>query len=324
MGSPVFRYLIFSVLMVNAPQALFASESPSCADKSVAAGAVRTREDIQAFVQCAYEYTQEVGAEAAGQAFNQDERWVSGPIYVFVAVGTPGDERLAVFPPAPVRAGRRLGPLVDVFGNEFFREGARIVGGFGEGWLYYSFPNPVTGQDEPKASYIKSIDWDGTSAAIGAGVYLSDIPGTCQREEVNAKRLAEEPSDVRLQAFVRCAAMELESMGYFGTVSLSSDPRWRQDSIYLFGVDANGTTLFSGDPYRRGGRAAGGSDSELTSLSDRDDLSVADAFGETFLYYRVRNPATGTEQRKVVFVKRAMVYGLPILIGSGYYLEDDE
>ena len=304
------------------PHAFATADDLSCADKSVAAGAVRTRDDIRAFVQCAYEYTLEVGTEAARRAFNEEERWKSGPIYVFVAVGTPGDERLVVFPPAPLREGLQLGPLVDVFGNEFFREGARIVGDFGEGWLYYSFSNPVTGRDEPKASYIKSIDWGGTAAAIGAGVYLSDIPVTCLRDEVNALRLAAEPSDERLQEFVRCAAMELETMGYFGSVGLSSDPRWRQDSIYLFGVDANGNTLFSGDPYRRGGWASGGADSELTSLGDRDDLSVAVAFGETFLYYRARNPATGLDQRKVVFVKRVVVYGLPILIGSGYFLEE--
>ncbi len=324
MNHPLRCFLVPMAFLVAAPLAFGSNEALSCADKSVAAGAVRTREDIQAFVQCAYEYAQEAGAEAARRAFNEEERWKSGPIYVFVAVGTPGDERLAVFPPAPVREDRQLGPLVDVFGNEFFREGARIVGGFGEGWLYYSFSNPVTGRDEPKASYIKSIDWDGADAAIGAGVYLSDIPGTCPRDEVNAMRLAAEPSNERLRAFVRCAALELESMGYFGSVTLSSDPRWRQDSIYLFGVDADGNTLFSSDPYRRGAWALGGADSELTSLGDRDDLSVAEAFGETFLYYRARNPATGTEQRKVVFAKRVVVHGLPILIGSGYYLEDDE
>ena len=118
--------------------------------------------------------------------------------------------------------------------------------------------------------------------------------------------------------------MELENMGYFASVSLSWDPRWRRDSIYVFGVDGNGNTLFSGDPYRRGGWTSGGQDSELTSLSDRDDLSVANAFGENFLYYESRNPSTGMQQRKVVFVKRVVTYGLPILIGSGYYLNDPE
>ncbi len=49
--------------------------------------------------------------------------------------------------------------------------------------------------------------------------------------------------------------------------------------------------------------------------------SVGDAFGETFLYYSTRNPASGMMQRKVTFVKRVVAYGLPILVGAGYYLD---
>ena len=94
-------------------------------------------------------------------------------------------------------------------------------------------------------------------AAIGAGIYRRDIPGTCESEEVNARGLEATPSNERLQEFVRCAAMELESQGYFALRALSSDPRWRNGSIYLFGLDTYGNALFSG---------------------------VGDAFGETFLY----------------------------------------
>ena len=50
-------------------------------------------------------------------------------------------------------------------------------------------------------------------------------------------------------------------------------------------------------------------------------VAVGDAFGETFFYYTARNPATGRLQRKVTFVKRVVVYGLPILLASGYYLD---
>ena len=62
----------------------------------------------------------------------------------------------------------------------------------GEGWIYYAFTNPATGLDEPKASYVKSIDWDGIPAAIGSGIYRRDLPGTCRREEVNAAVLGME------------------------------------------------------------------------------------------------------------------------------------
>ena len=192
---------------------------------------------------------------------------------------------------------------------------------FGAGWLYYSNINPATDREEPKASYVKSIDWDGIPAAIAAGIYRRDIPGTCDSEEVNAMGLEDDPSSERLQEFVRCAAMELESQGYFATRALSSDPRWRSSSIYLFGLDTYGNALFNGDPYSQlyGVIAPELNDHTGGPFGGRDVVSVGDAFGETFLYYSTRNPVTGMMQRKVTFVKRVMSYGLPILIGVGYY-----
>ena len=163
----------------------------------------------------------------------------------------------------------------------------RILSTVGEGWIYYAFSNPATGREEPKASYVKSIDWDGTPAAIGSGIYRRDIPGACKSEEVNAMGIETDPSDERLQEFVRCAAMELESKGYFATITLATDPRWRNGSIYLFGLDTYGGTLFSGDPDS--GQPGAG----ISKLNDhmdgpfggRDVVSVGDAFGETLLYY---------------------------------------
>ena len=322
-------FLIPSILVCTAAPALVAqggAELPPCADRSITASAVRTTEDVQAFVQCAYEFVQEMGFEEARRAFNEDERWKNGPIYIFVSEATRMSDqaRLFVFPPARSREGSSLGLLIDAFGNDYYKEQHRIVSSFGAGWLYYSFTNPATGRDEPKASYIKSIDWEGNLAAIGAGIYRRDIPGTCESEEVNALALEATPSNERLQEFVRCAAMELESQGYFATRALSSDPRWRNGSIYLFGLDTYGYTLFSGDPYSQwyGLIAPELNDHMGGPFGGRDVVSVGDAFGETFLYYSTRNPASGMMQRKVTFVKRVVAYGLPILVAAGYYLDE--
>ena len=190
-----------------------------------------------------------------------------------------------------------------------------------EGWIYYSITNPATDREEPKASYVKSIDWDGTPAAIGAGIYQRDIPGTCWSEEVNAMLLDDDPSNERLKEFVRCAAMELEMKGYFAINTLTTEPRWKHGSIYLFAIDTYGYTLFSGDSYSQPDDIM----SELVGpVEDQDLVSVADAFGESFLYYTKRNPSSEMEERKVSFVKRVVSFGLPILIGAGYYLEDME
>ncbi len=296
------------------------AEVVTCADHSIVASAVRTPEDVQAFVQCAYEYVRAKGFGEARRAFHEDERWKHGPIYIFVSEVTPMTEmaRAFVFPPDPSGEGEPWGLLIDVYGNDIIREVIRVVDSVGEGWIYYSITNPATGRDEPKNSYVKSIDWDGTPAAIGAGIYRRDIPGTCNSEEVNAMLLDSDPSNERLKEFVRCAAMELEMKGYFAINTLTTEPRWKHGSIYLFAIDTYGYTLFSGDPYSPGSGV-----SELKGTVEEHDLvSVADAFGESFLYYTKRNPASAMEERKVTFVKRIVSFGLPILIGAGYYLDE--
>ena len=317
--------LILFTFLFHAP-VLGGDEPLSCANKSIVASAVHTPEDVKSFVQCAYEFVQEMGFEEARRAFHEDKRWRSGPIYIFVSEATPLSDqaRLFVFPPDRPREGSSLGLLIDAFGNDYYKEQHRIVSIFGEGWLYYSFTNPATGRDELKATYIKGIDWEGNPAAIGAGVYRRDLPGTCESEEVHALGLEADPSPLRLKEFVRCAAMEFESEGYFATRALSSDPRWRSRSIYVFGLDTHGNALFSGDPYSSQGW--GILAPELNDYLDgpfggRDVVSVGDTFGESFLYYSARNPATGMLQRKVAFVKRVVAFGLPILVGSGYYLD---
>ena len=324
-----YQALFFLILLpllaaAPAPASHPGARALSCADRSVSARAVRTTQDVQAFVQCAYEFVQEAGFEEARRAFHEDERWRSGPIYIFVSEVTAMTDqtRSLVFPPDPSREGTTFGQLLlDAFGNNYYQERYRILSSVGEGWIYYAFTNPATGRDEPKASYVKSLDWDGIPAAIGSGIYRRDIPGSCESEEVNAMVLEADRSDERLQEFVRCAAMEMETKGYFATITLASDPRWKHGSIYLFGLDTYGNALFSGDPDS--GQPGAGV-SELNDMMDgpfggRDVVSVGDAFGETLLYYTARNPANGEMQRKVTFVKRVVVFGLPVLIGAGYY-----
>ena len=297
-------------------QAVGAGDPVSCDEKTVVASAVRTADDIQAFVQCAYELVQDVGFAEAYRAFHEDARWRSGPIYVFVAEVTPTTDmsRALVHPFRPEREGVPWGALIDRFGNDYFVELYRLLSNVSTGWIYYSFTNPATGRDEPKASYLISLDWDGTPAAIGAGVYRRDIPGTCVSAEVNAQQLEEDLSPERLQEFVRCAALEFAEKGAFA-LSLPTQPRWRSNSIYLFGVDMSGDTLFSGEDGLR-------VSSELNFSEAHDAVSPAAAFGESFLYYSAPNPFTGQAQRKVTFVKRVVSYGLPLLIGAGYYLDE--
>ena len=328
-GAPLLRQLlpIAAVLLAGVPAPPAAAQSVTCADRPVMAGAVSTRADIQSFVQCAYEHVSEVGFEAAHTAFKEEPRWKSGSMYVFVAeVTTQSDQaRVFVFPPDPAREIGPFGAVIDAWGNDVFREYHRLATGFGEGWVYYSFTDPATGDDAPKVSYVKRMQWNGVDTVIGAGLYSRDLPGTCGPEEVNATLLDAEGGNERLAEFVRCAALELEPLGYNGAQAMIGEHRWRSGSIYLFAMDTYGNVLFNGDPYHRW---FGASAPELNTDPDGqflgyDIIRTSNAFGEAFLAYRARNPATGSTENKVAFVKRVVAYGMPMLLASGYYPSEE-
>ena len=299
-------------------QAGRAATAPGCADNFVTAAGIRTQGDVEAFVRCAAEYVTEHGEEEARRAFNEDARWKSGPTYVFVdALRSSGAEAESyVFPPDPSMEGSAWSPLVDAYGTDYFYELDRILSIADSGWIYYNYTNPDSGNWQPKSSYVMEIDWNGDRATIGAGIYARDLPGTCEPGEVNAARLAADPSDGALQEFVRCAALVVESSGYFAGPVLSRDSRWSHGPIYIFGVNAEtGTIEFSGN---EASFAASGRIPELL-FEGRDMITATASFGESFWYYTGNNPSTGEDAAKVSFVRLVRAQGVQLLVGAGYY-----
>ncbi len=299
-----------------------ADSKPTCSDNRVTAPGIRTRRDVEAFVRCAAEYLAEHGPEAARSAFHQDGRWKHGPYYLFVDRIMQSGE--APLPHIALHAGNPslegTSPLlIDNFGTDYFHELNRIMSFVDEGWIHYAFTNFETDRSEPKSSYIIEVDWEGHRAVVGAGVYERDLPGNCSSAEVHAAGLETAPGPDRLKAFVRCAALQLESYSLFAMRRLSADPRWRQGSIYLFAQDSPDNELFSG------ASEAGLPVLELQPFAGTADggpnvMKAAETFGETFAYYRAVNPTTEMEGNKVVFLKRVVVRGIPTLIGAGYYV----
>ena len=309
---------------------LFAGNArAACADRSISASAVRTPQDIKAFVLCANEFLGEVGFDAAYDAFHNDSRWRSGPIYVFVTELIPDGTKArsllhAGKPSRETTHPSMLGDRIDQFGTDIIPEGVRIINTNGSGFWYYGFVNPATGNAEPKVSFIVPVDWRGTPAFMGAGIYRRDFPGACHSDAVNASVLDMEPSDDRLEEFVRCASYILEREGYFATTQFTRDPRWRSGSIYLFGIDTMGNQVFSGRSIKVNGVAVrewASSGTPMDQFGGRDMPAVVDTFGESYLYYRTFDPAGGAYSRKVSFVKRVTAAGVPILLGAGYYLD---
>ena len=96
---------------------------------------------------------------------------------------------------------------------------------------------------------------------------------------------------------------------------LSSDPRWKQGPIYIFGINAEtGMVEFSGNPASF---ATSGRIPELL-FDGRDAIEASALFGESFWYYTFNNPATGEVEPEAAFYKLVRAQGVPLLVGSGY------
>ena len=300
-----------------------AEAASTCDEASVHASQISSREDVRTLAQCAQEYVRDNGIDEAYRAFHEDARWRSGQFYVYVNALAGGGSGLRniVFPPDPSREGNVWVPAPDRFGPGF-GDDPDLVAEYGGGWLYYDNRNPATGRIEPKATYALPIDWDGTDAFVAVGFSESDIPGACLPDVVNATVLARAPTEDSLRAFVRCAAREMETKGLFAMGNLAGSARWRDGSIYLFGIDSSGKQLFTGNPLvAKGAPVLEWGFDPKALFGDRDVAGVARTFGETPLYYRALNPLSGALQRKISVVKSVSAQGKPVLLGAGYYLD---
>ena len=130
-------------------------------------------------------------------------------------------------------------------------------------------------------------------------------------KHVNAAALAADPSDETLREFVRCAAMRVESLGYFAGPILSRDARWRSGSIYVFVISTISADL------ECSGSARGFAESEGVHerFDGRDAVGIGAAFGEAFWYYDFANSAAGHVELKTSIVKRAVVRGVRCSLG---------
>ncbi len=301
----------------------------NCADRNIAASEVKTLEGTQSFVECAAAYLAEHGPAEARRAFNEDPRWKHGATYVFVdGIAESGvDSRTFVYPPDPSREGRFWGEAIDDFGTDLFYEIYRMTSVVDSGWVYYSFPNPATGRNVPKASYVIEVDWNGYPAVIGTGLYARDWPGTCNSDEVSADVLTADPNPETLREFVRCAAAMVESEGYVAKQELEGDPRWADGTNYAYVLDTMGNQVISGNRFRVNGNALHEWRSgapRTDQFGGRDMVDVGHSFGESYIYYLAHNPRTGGVEPKIGFLKRVVAHGVPLLVGAGYFVDSGQ
>lgn len=213
--------------------------------------------------------------------------WQIGEMYVFVI-----DRNSVILAHAadPGLAGLDLSETLDSDGF-LFTPGLVEQATEDGGWGIYRFTNPVTGEAEPKRSYVRLLD-DGL--IFGVGYYLDETRYV--KHIVNDALEVWETESDPIQIF-------------------QTDPRFNRGESYLFVVRARDLVSLAtqAEPELIG-----------TSLADLTDhtgkkfalegRALADADGE-WLFYGYLNPDTGAEEQKQSWLVRVD----DVIIGAGFY-----
>jgi len=285
----------------------------SCSPEVVRASLVYSEGDVERFVACAAHHLQQQGLKALHD-FASDPRWISGPTYLFLGdletlmqISNPGQ---------PHRVGTDGSLLVDPDGVNIGLETRRVLNTHDDGYVYYSFRNPATGEPGYKAAYVRRVLLDGRAYILGSGLY---VPAPECRHLPLARDI-----DTRdeLQQYVRCAKDLVDERGDLAWDLFLNHPQWIGGPVYIFVNDEQCRQLVYPLDYQRAQDDAPRchiTDAEGTLLNqDLLDMSRSEA-GEGWVRYLWLNPASDEVEAKHSYVTGATLNGEHIFIGAGLY-----
>ena len=238
-------------------------------------------------------------AEAAIAAYEEDPEgtfeelsapggpWQIGEMYVFVI---DQDSVIRAHAANSDLIGVDLSQAVDSDGYLFTPGLVRHATEDG-GWDVYRFVNPVTGEPEPKRSYVRRLD---NGLIFGAGYYLDDTRYV--KHVVNDA--------------LRVWETEPDPLAVY-----QSDPRFLRGESYIFVVRVRDLVQLVNPAQPE---LVGTSLADLTDYTGKkiaqEGRAVADADGE-WLHYGYLNPQTGVEEDKQSWVVKID----DVIIGAGIY-----
>ncbi|MCE2489235.1 MAG: cache domain-containing protein [Anaerolineae bacterium] len=313
-----FLFIAALLLLLTLLAAPVAAQTP-CDSHAGRLADLHSREQLKRFVQCTAAHVATVGWEQAAQDFETSD-WRDGPVYIFA--GTAAGKIILVAG-ADVEPGTDALDRVDADGAHVSHQHLRVSRDFGAGYVYYRFNNPVTGETEPKVTWITPVEHEGEAAYIGAGYYPTDTHATCLPDLARASLVYTERD---VERFVTCAEHHLRQHGLQAIHDFNTDPRWNAGRTYLFLFDLQSLRMLAnpGQPHLVGtirnaaayaaGRVQGAPETQRI-LGSHDD---------GYVYYTFRNPATEEEGRKIAYFRRFLLEGRFYHIGSGLYVPADE
>ncbi len=285
----------------------------SCAPDLVRASLVYNERDVERFVACAAHYLQQNGLQALHD-FNSDPRWIAGPTYLILL---DMESLIALLIAGqPHMTGVDGHEMSDADGVQFALEKQRVLASHDDGYVYYRFRNPASGEVEPKATYLRRVLLDGRAYILGAGLY---VPAADCRNLPLARDV-----DTRdeLQQFVRCAKDLGDERGELAWDLFLNHPQWIGGPVYVFVLDELCRQLVYPLDYERQVDDEPRCDlrDPEGNLPGQDILDTARSeAGEGWVRYLWLNPASDEVEIKHSFVVVGMLDGQHVSIAAGLY-----
>ncbi|MCY3944832.1 MAG: cache domain-containing protein [Anaerolineaceae bacterium] len=275
---------------------------------------IHSRQQLKAFVNCAAEHIGAVGWEQAARDF-ETAAWRDRPVYLFAGTG---EGKVILVAGVDVEPGADVLDRVDSDGAHVSHQHLRVLRDFGSGYVYYRFNNPVSGETEPKVTWITRVEYQGEPAYVGAGYYPTDTHASCSPDLVRASLVFSERD---VERFVACAERHLQQRGLQALHDFNTDPRWISGPTYLFLGDMESAfaVVNAGQPHRVGtdGSLLVGPDGVNVGLETQRVLNTHD---DGYVYYSFPNPATGEPGYKGSYVRRILLDGRAYVLGAGLYV----
>ena len=283
----------------------------TCSPDVVRATLVYNERDVERFVGCAAHHLQQNGLQALHD-FNSDARWNAGPTYLFLI-----DQQtlyLVANAGQPQLVGTDTTDITDPGGVKLVQEMQRVLASHDDGYVYYSFRNPVTNEEGYKGSYVQRLLIDGRAYILGAGLY---IPAA----ECRALPLARDINTRdELQLLVRCGTQLIEERGELAFDLLRYHPQWVGGSTYLFVSGSDCRNIFYPLDYLYDESQTCAFEDSAGNLVNQDilDMTTSEA-GEGWVDYVWLNPASDSLETKSSYIIGSTLNDEHVSIGAGLY-----
>ncbi len=266
---------------------------------------INNAEQLISFVNSACEMIEEKGEDSFPEFRKKGGKWFHDDLYIFVW-GLDGHRY--VYPPNLDGEGENMLDLKDIIGKPIGKMIVEAVSGeSGDGWVFYEWSKPDEDSPTWKSTYLKKVTApDGKEFLAGSGIYNMKMEKQFIVKVVNdAAELLEKDG---VSAFEEFRSKSSEFI-FLDTYVYVKDMKGNE-LVNPFFPELEGTNVY-----------------DLQDVNGkyfvRDELEILKTREDCWMDYMWPKPGKTEPSMKLVYVKKVKVGEDTLVVGAGYFPEEE-